>query len=225
MSISSRITIALIWALVLVSCNSATTTTFDDSSASNLSATPAVAVDVCRCLTDPGNSDYLKENERACRDAISREIGVENWEAVNMSQNPEISARFDQLAQRCMGETSPNDQASNAAGVAATSDDLEEITTDYGYIYESVDRAADLYSTLAFDGSTFRNAVYTMNGETESQNFKKAIELRGIWGMTGDHAATGNIQAGNVNVSWTFSDDYSSLVNNKGVKYERVKVQ
>ena len=59
------------------------------------------SVDVCKCLTEPGNSEYMQENEDACRDAISKEIGVDNWEKVNMSQNPDVSAKFDALARRC----------------------------------------------------------------------------------------------------------------------------
>ncbi len=61
-------------------------------------------IDLCKCLTLPGNSKYMQENNDACRDAISREIGVKNWEKVNMSlpNNSEISDRFDALAKKCM---------------------------------------------------------------------------------------------------------------------------
>jgi len=58
-------------------------------------------VDVCRCLFEPGDSQYMQDNNDACRDAISEEIGVDNWEEVNMSENPEVSAKFDALASRC----------------------------------------------------------------------------------------------------------------------------
>ena len=58
-------------------------------------------VDICKCLTEPGNSEYMQENNDACRESISQEIGVDNWEEVNMSQNPEISTKFDALARRC----------------------------------------------------------------------------------------------------------------------------
>ena len=44
------------------------------------------SIDVCRCLTEPGNSKYMQENGDACRDAISKEIGVDNWEKVNFSK-------------------------------------------------------------------------------------------------------------------------------------------
>ena len=61
-------------------------------------------VDICKCLTLPGNSVYMQENNDACRDAISKEIGVKNWEKVNMSlpNNAKISAKFDKLAKKCM---------------------------------------------------------------------------------------------------------------------------
>ena len=61
-------------------------------------------VDICKCLTLPANSEYMQENNDACRDAISKEIGVKNWEKVNMSlpNNAKISAKFDKLAKKCM---------------------------------------------------------------------------------------------------------------------------
>ena len=58
-------------------------------------------VDICRCLTEPGNSNWNQENKNACTDAISKELGVDNWEKVNMSQNADVSAKFDALARRC----------------------------------------------------------------------------------------------------------------------------
>lgn len=58
-------------------------------------------VDVCRCLFEAGDSEYMQENSDECRDAISEELGVDNWENVNFSQNPELSAKFDDLAKRC----------------------------------------------------------------------------------------------------------------------------
>ena len=60
------------------------------------------SIDVCRCLTEPGNSKYMQENGDACRDAISKEIGVDNWEKVNFSKSAELSARFDALERKCL---------------------------------------------------------------------------------------------------------------------------
>ena len=71
-------------------------------------------VDVCRCLTEPGNSEWNKENQEACRDAISNEIGVENWEKVNMSENPLVSAKFDALAKRCADKKETTESKSDA---------------------------------------------------------------------------------------------------------------
>ena len=58
-------------------------------------------VDICRCLTEPGNSEWNQINKTACDEAISKEIGVENWLTVNMSQNPSVSEKFDELARSC----------------------------------------------------------------------------------------------------------------------------
>ena len=77
--------ILLIISLVFMSCSSHST-----------------EVDICRCLNEPGNSAFMKENKDACMDAISQELGVKNWEKINMSRNPEIRSKFHALANRCM---------------------------------------------------------------------------------------------------------------------------
>ncbi|MBI65652.1 MAG: hypothetical protein CMG64_05120, partial [Candidatus Marinimicrobia bacterium] len=56
-------------------------------------------VDICRCLSEPGNTDWYKQNRYTCRDAISARLGVENWEAVSL--NPKVSAGFDRLVKEC----------------------------------------------------------------------------------------------------------------------------
>ena len=57
--------------------------------------------DVCRCLTEPGNTKWAKANKITCRDAISNEIGVSNWEQVNFSQNPTLDTQWDRLKASC----------------------------------------------------------------------------------------------------------------------------
>ena len=57
--------------------------------------------DVCRCLTEPGNTEWAKDNRYTCRDAISEEIGVANWETVNFSQNPTLDAQWNRLVASC----------------------------------------------------------------------------------------------------------------------------
>jgi hypothetical protein len=59
------------------------------------------SVDICKCLTEAGNSEYMLKNGDACRDAISKELGVDNWEKVNFSKNANLSAKFDALANKC----------------------------------------------------------------------------------------------------------------------------
>jgi len=82
----------LMFGVILTSCGGKTKTTTDQSKGS---------VDVCKCLTESGDSPYMIANKDACRDAISKELGVDNWEKVNMSQNLEVSRKFDELAERC----------------------------------------------------------------------------------------------------------------------------
>jgi len=58
-------------------------------------------VDLCRCLAEPANSEYNQENNDACRDAISKKIGVDNWEKINFNQNPEAQAKWDKMILDC----------------------------------------------------------------------------------------------------------------------------
>jgi hypothetical protein len=189
------------------------------------------AVDLCRCLTEPGNSDWNKENQDACRDAISKEIGVENWEKVNMSENPEISAKFDALAKKCTEGTNNTESNNNSIESTDSKPDndnsllISNIGTSSEYIWESIDLKAQVYSTLAFDDAVFRNTVYLMNGKTNSEDFSKMMDLSGPWSAKDKNTANGIIELNNVEVSWFFNDDYSTLTNNKGAIYKRVKVK
>ena len=59
------------------------------------------SVDICRCLTEPGNTKWSQENKDACNELISKEIGVDNWEKVNFSKDSELSAKWDALIDGC----------------------------------------------------------------------------------------------------------------------------
>ena len=61
-------------------------------------------VDICTCLTAPGDSEFMKENSGACDEAISKEIDVANWKKVNMSIDKLTSKKFDYLVSRCSGK-------------------------------------------------------------------------------------------------------------------------
>lgn len=177
-------------------------------------------VDVCRCLTEPGNSEWSKKNIDACRDAISKEMGVENWEKINMSKNQDVSAKFDALAERCTGSKNSGieviDQNNNL---------IPNIGTSSGYIWESINTDAQVYTTLAFDGLIFRTSAYSMNGKTNSEDYSKIIDLSGAWNAVDDKNAKGVISANDLSVNWGFSDDFSFLTNNKGVVFKRIKVK
>lgn len=189
------------------------------------------SVDVCRCLIEPGNSDWNNENKEVCRDAISKEIGVANWEKVNMSDNPAISAKFDALAKRCADKKETTESKSDAIENKETKSNndnsilIPNIGTSSGYIWESIDTKAQVYSTLAFDNAFFRNTVYLMKGKTNSEDFTRMLELSGHWNTVDTNNANGVISLNNVEVSWVFSEDYATLTNNKGAVYNRVKVK
>jgi hypothetical protein len=88
---------------------------------------PSGAVDVCKCLTEPGDSPFMIENRDACRDAISRELGVENWEKINMSQNPVVSRKFDELAARCTKSTSGNSNTQSKKDCVGNINCIEDV--------------------------------------------------------------------------------------------------
>lgn len=179
-------------------------------------------IDLCRCLTEPGNSQWAADNYDACNAAINKELRVENWEKVNFSKEPELNKKWDALVKMCTGS------ATFKTGVEAVDKNNElvpEIGTSHGYIWESVNEAAQLYTTLAFDGLVFRSTAYAMNGQTESENFSKIIDISGGWTAVDAESAEGIIKANGVKVSWTFSSDYTILTNNKGVEFMRRRVK
>lgn len=179
-------------------------------------------VDLCRCLTEPGNSQWAVENRDACNAAISKELGVENWEKVNFSKEPELNKKWDDLAEMCTGSSKVK---TGVEAVDKNNELVPEIGTSYGYIWESLNNEAQIYTTLAFDGLVFRSTAYAMNGETDSENFTKIIDISGSWTAIDAQSAEGVIKANGVKVGWSFSTDYSSLTNNKGVVFQRVKVK
>lgn len=102
---------------------------------------------------------------------------------------------------------------------------IPEIGTSYGYMWESINTDAQIYGTLGFDGLTFRMISYTMNGKTNSEDFTKVIDFSGKWSAIDSQNAQGVYEINNVTVSWKFSADYSTLVNKKGIIFQRIKVK
>jgi hypothetical protein len=66
-------------------------------------------VELCRCLNEPGNTDWAKENKEDCDKAISNKIGVSNWKSINFSQNASLSAKWDKMVNDCVNNQLEND--------------------------------------------------------------------------------------------------------------------
>lgn len=209
--------------IILFGCGSKQNEEKNNSTAENKTQNNTnTPVDLCRCLTEPGNTEWSAENKDACRDAISKELGVENWEKINFSQNPELSKKFDELAERCTGS---KEVKTGVDAVDSNSGLVKNIGTSAGYVWEAVNQQAQLYTILAFDGITFRSTAYAMNGQTNSENFSKIIDISGTWKAVSETRVEGVVDQNGVRVSWDFSDDYKTLTNNKGVVFERVKAR
>ena len=58
-------------------------------------------VDLCRCLNEPGNTSWAKENRDACDNKISKTIGVSDWKRVNFSKDPVVNARWEEMVAGC----------------------------------------------------------------------------------------------------------------------------
>ena len=180
-----------------------------------------ISVDLCKCLTEPGNSKWLIENEASCRYAISDALGVENWEKVNFSKEPELNRKWDELVERCTGSS---EVKTGIEEIDSKSKLIKEIGTSYGYVWESIDYEAQIYATLAFDGLVFRSAVYSMDGYTNSEDFTLVLDLSGEWSAIDDFNIQGVYEYSDVPVYWELREDYASLINGKGIVFKRVKV-
>ena len=84
-------------ALTIIGCNNSNNT-------NNQVNTAKSEVDICKCLTEPGNSEYMTQNGTACDEAISKEIGVADWRKVNMKYDKATSKKFDELVYKCTGQ-------------------------------------------------------------------------------------------------------------------------
>ena len=56
---------------------------------------------LCRCLTEPGTTEWMRNNEEVCDQLISKEIGVNDWKKVNFSKSPILESRWQSLKRSC----------------------------------------------------------------------------------------------------------------------------
>ena len=66
-------------------------------------------VNICRCLNEPGNTEWSTKNKEECNEVISNKIGVSNWMSVNFSQSPSLSTKWDEMVNECVDNQLEND--------------------------------------------------------------------------------------------------------------------
>ena len=98
------------------------------------------------------------------------------------------------------------------------------ISSEAGYVWETVDNSADIYTALSFNGTEFKIASYSMNGSSNPQDFTRVVDFSGKWKLIGDHKVEGVFSEGGTVVDWTFNDDFTSLINSKGVEFRKVLI-
>lgn len=96
--IKSRTLFALL-ILLLLGCKESPPSSSGTPSKTSRQALPDL--DLCRCLSEPGNGPFMKKNEAACDVAISARLEVPNWQKVNFSQNPRVEAEWKKLEGEC----------------------------------------------------------------------------------------------------------------------------
>jgi len=178
-------------------------------------------IDVCKCLTERTDSKWSIQNKDECRDLISKEIGVENWEKINFSKNPELNKKWEVLTEKCTGS---KNYKTGIKEIDDKNEILSKIGTSKGFIWEYIDVQNQVYTNIAFDGLIFRQSAYSMNGKTNSDEFVKLIDISGTWKVINSNKIEGIISSINKKVSWVFNNNFSSLTNNKGVVFNKIKV-
>ncbi len=101
---------------------------------------------------------------------------------------------------------------------------VESIGTSSGFIWENADIENQVYTIVVFRGLRFEITGYLMNGETDSSNFTEALSISGKWHVINPIKVEGTLDQKNIPMSWTFSSDYSTMTNSKGVVFQRIKV-
>lgn len=159
------IQLLLTLSIILGACSNKTDT--DSSSNAKVTDTESNAlptdtnVDLCRCLTEPGNSAFMQEHGEACDALISKEIGVADWKKVNMSQNKEVSDRFDVLARRCSGEEStsiePQKEDASVDGIYEGSQNVSGLVLESKLVIRGSRWSAT--SQLGYEGPEIQNGV------------------------------------------------------------------
>jgi hypothetical protein len=100
----------------------------------------------------------------------------------------------------------------------------DKICSEAGYVWENVNNEADIYTAISFNGDEFKMASYSMNGSQNPQEFTRVVDFAGAWETLSEREIEGTISGTNTKVQWTFNDAYTSMVNNKGVAFQKVGI-
>ncbi len=94
---------------------------WDETSNQSHELTVKNDIDICKCLTEAGNSEFMIQNGKVCDEAISKEIGVVDWRKVNMKYDKVTSKKFDDLVLKCTGK---RPRRAEIAGVYSGTDNV-----------------------------------------------------------------------------------------------------
>jgi hypothetical protein len=120
--------------------------------------------------------------------------------------------------------TEPTNKESVAETVSTGSNIKDMICSEAGYVWENISTEADIYTAISFNGDEFKMASYNMKGSQNPQEFTRVVDFAGVWETISDREIEGTISGTNTKVEWTFNEDYSSMINNKGITFRKVGV-
>ena len=98
------------------------------------------------------------------------------------------------------------------------------ICSEYGYVWESVNYDADIYTVISFNNNEFKMAAYTMNGNTNPRDFTRQFDFNGTWETIDNNTIEGTFSDNGKKVRWIFNDDFTSLENDNGVIFNKTTI-
>jgi len=128
-------------------------------------------IDICRCLTEPGNTEWSRNNENNCDSSINDYLGF-NWKTTNFSlkKNKSKKDKWDQLASQCTSSSSSSSYQSSSSSRRTENTDYEKkVCQDPSGKWHSH------ISTCATCGTSYC-VEYLQYGEYCSQGCCRAIE-------------------------------------------------
>jgi hypothetical protein len=110
------------------------------------------------------------------------------------------------------------------AEMSAVESIKSSICSEYGYVWESVNYDADIYTVISFNDNEFKMAAYTMNGNTNPKEFTRQFDFNGPWESIYYNTIEGTFSDNGKKVRWVFNDDFTSLENDNGVIFNKTTI-